>query len=120
MLARTVGESPAEERPVLRAGAVVLDRRRGDDGGGAAAPLTRIEFLLLAALLERAGEVLSRRVLAGAVWGEDLAAEGRPIDESLGRLRRKLRRAAAEAGVPAPIIEVVKGVGYRLVAPPAE
>src|SRR5688500_16806303 len=107
-----------EPRPVvLRVGALALDRRSVVvTVGGAAASLSRTEFVLLAALMERAGEGVSRRALAEAVWGEQLAAEGHVIDQSVYSLRLKLRRAASEAGVPPPTIAWVRGLGYCLTA----
>lgn len=77
--------------------------------------LSRSEFLLLSALMARPDELLSRLDLALAVWGEQLARVGRPIDQHMYRLRAKLQTAAREAGVPAPTIVSVPGFGYRLV-----
>lgn len=78
--------------------------------------LSRSEFLLLAALMGRPDELLSRLDLARAVWGEQLAVVGRPIDQHMYRLRTKLQKAADEAGVAPPSIASVPGFGYRLVA----
>src|SRR5687768_2236467 len=101
----------------LRVGALELDRARHRMTlGGHEVTLSRSEFLLLAALMERPAEMLSRLSLAVAIWGEHLAQSGRPVDQHMYRLRVKLARAAAEAGVPPPIIEVVPNFGYRLVA----
>ena len=103
----------------LRVGALELDHARHRISlGGHEVALSRSEFLLLAALMERPAELLSRLSLAVAIWGEHLAQSGRPVDQHLYRLRVKLARAAAEAGVPAPVIEVVPNFGYRLVAAP--
>ena len=121
MIARTVAVPPEAPRPVLRVGALVLDRRRVRVTlGGAAVALTRTEFLLLAALMARAGESVPRRVLAAAAWDEQPAAQGHAVEAHLSRLRVKLRRAAAAAGAAPPSIEAVRGLGYRLVAPPAD
>ncbi|HXI15825.1 MAG TPA: response regulator transcription factor [Chloroflexota bacterium] len=78
--------------------------------------LSRSEFLLLAALMGRPDELLSRLDLARAVWGEQLAGVGRPIDQHMYRLRTKLQKAADAAGVAPPSIASVPGFGYRLVA----
>ena len=119
MMARPVDESPEEEgreQPaVLRVGALVLDRQRVQVTlGGVAVALTRTEFLFLVALMARAGEVVARPVLVGAAGGAPFAAEGRAVHSHVTRLRAKLRAAAARAGVPPPVIETVRGVGYRL------
>jgi len=78
--------------------------------------LSRSEFLLLAALMSRPDELLSRLDLARAVWGEQLAEVGRPIDQHMYRLRSKLQQAARDAGAPPPSIVSVPGFGYRLIA----
>ena len=76
--------------------------------------LSRSEYLLLSALMGRPDELLSRLELARAVWGEQLAQVGRPIDQHMYRLRSKLQAAASKAGVAAPTIGSVPGFGYRL------
>jgi len=106
--------------PTLRVGALVLDRAQHRITlGDREVALSRSEFLLLAALMERPAQMLSRLSLAIAIWGEHLAQSGRPVDQHLYRLRIKLARAAAEAGVAPPVIEVVPNFGYRLANEPA-
>ncbi len=83
---------------------------------GSSVNLTRSEFLLLETLMRRPDEMLSRSELSIAIWGEHLAADGRPVDQHIYRLRLKLQGAAASAQVPPPLIEPVTGFGYRLVA----
>src|SRR5688500_17425903 len=84
-------------------GALEMDRTRHRITlGDQEVALSRSEFLLLAALMERPTEMLSRLSLAVAIWGERLAQSGRPVDQHLYRLRAKLARAAAAAGVPPP------------------
>ena len=78
--------------------------------------LSRSEYLLLSALMSRPDELLSRLDLARAVWGEQLAQIGRPIDQHMYRLRSKLQAAARSAGVAPPTIASVPGFGYRLLA----
>lgn len=83
--------------------------------GGRDVRLSRSEFLLLGALMSRPDELLSRLDLARAVWGDQLASVGRPIDQHMYRLRAKLQQAADAAGVPVPAIVSVPGFGYRLI-----
>jgi DNA-binding response OmpR family regulator len=78
--------------------------------------LSRSEYLLLGALMGRPDELLSRLDLARAVWGEQLASVGRPIDQHMYRLRSKLQQAARAGGVRPPTIVSVPGFGYRLLA----
>jgi DNA-binding response OmpR family regulator len=76
-------------------------------------PLTRREFGLLAALAEHPGWVYSRDHLLLAVWGIDAERiETRLVDQHIANLRRKLAAAGAES-----LVQTVRGLGYRLVAP---
>lgn len=70
--------------------------------------LTEGEHALLATFVERPGRILSRDVLLDLARGEDAEPYDRAIDIAVSRLRRKL----AEAD-PEPLIETVRGVGYR-------
>jgi len=77
---------------------------------GAELPLTRLEFDLLAQLLNNVGRVLTRERLLEQVWGYDFVGDTRSVDSAVKRLRAKLRAACAEADC----IETVRGVGYRI------
>ena len=72
--------------------------------------LTPIEFRLLATLLERSGEVVTRVELAAEAWGRADLASSRTIDAHLRRLRTKLARGPAWT----PRVVVVHGRGYLL------
>jgi DNA-binding response OmpR family regulator len=110
------GEWTAPAEGSLQVGSLELNRTRHVAAlGGTEIALSRSEFLLLAALMERPGEKLSRLSLAEAIWGERLAAAGRPVDQHVYRLRLKLARASQAVGIPAPAIEVIQNFGYRLV-----
>jgi two-component system OmpR family response regulator len=89
-----------------------MAQRRLRDPSGRPLSLTASEHALLAAFVERPGRVLSRDTLLDAARGVDAAPYDRAIDLSVSRLRRKL----AEAD-PAPLIETVRGVGYRFTPP---
>ena len=69
--------------------------------------LTPKEFLLLEALIEARGRVLSRDQLLDKVWGFDYYGDSRTVDVHIRRLRKKL-------GDWAFLIKTVKGFGYRL------
>ena len=77
--------------------------------GGVWLPLTRYEFGLLAALLERPGRVLSRARLMERVWQDAGESLERTVDAHVKTLRAKLR--AAHAGDP---IETHRGLGYSI------
>ncbi|WP_405794014.1 response regulator transcription factor [Streptomyces sp. NBC_01506] len=78
---------------------------------GAAIQLTRKEFDLLALLAQRPGVVFRREQIISEVWRTSWEGTGRTLEVHVASLRSKLRMPA--------LIETVRGVGYRLVAPTA-
>jgi DNA-binding response OmpR family regulator len=56
------------------------------------------------------GRVLSRTRIIEQIWGDDFAGDTNVIEVYVGYLRRKLERSGAP-----PLIQTVRGVGYRLV-----
>jgi DNA-binding response OmpR family regulator len=77
--------------------------------------LTRVEFDLLASLLENPGRVYTRAQLIDDVWGDGFAITDRTIDSHVKALRRKVVEAGADPG----LIETVRGVGYRVTDAPS-
>lgn len=109
ILALHSGMPERAESATLSAGALVLDRlRRSVTLHGALLALTTREFILLEHLLLSAGEVVSRPALR-QVFGQSQPSEANVVDVHLGALRRKLL-----ASGDAPVIETVRGAGYRL------
>jgi two-component system OmpR family response regulator len=106
--------APAAEATRLQFEGYSLDvtARRLQGADGAEVRLTSGEFRLLRALLDRAGEVLSRDELMNALHGRDSGPFDRAIDVQLGRLRRKL---GDEGGNPR-LIKAVRGEGYLFAA----
>jgi DNA-binding response OmpR family regulator len=76
--------------------------------------LTPTEYRLLASLMARPDEVLSRRDLAQLVWGYQDASIGRSIDVHVHRLRTKLQASQERQGRPGPNVISVRGFGYKL------
>ncbi|MER5492408.1 response regulator transcription factor [Streptomyces sp. LE64] len=76
---------------------------------GAVVQLTRKEFDLLALLAQRPGVVFRREQIISEVWRTSWEGTGRTLEVHVASLRSKLRLPA--------LIETVRGVGYRLVAP---
>lgn len=72
--------------------------------------LTTYEFMLLFALAERAGRVLSRERLVDIVRGSADEAFDRSIDVHISHLRAKL----GDSSRSPRIIKTVRGVGYML------
>jgi len=118
VLRRTAGEPRAASAaaPTARRFAgwqLDVAARRLLDPDGRDVALTTGEFVLLAALVEHAGKVLSRDFLLEQTRGREAGPFDRTIDVQIGRLRKKL-----EANVDEPqIIKSVRGAGYILVAP---
>lgn len=68
------------------------------------------EFELLKILMENKGKVLTRDFLLENVWGYDYAGETRTVDVHVRHLRNKIGDDEAES----PLIETIRGVGYRM------
>lgn len=85
-----------------------VSERRLRDPAGNPLPLSEGEHALLATFVQRPGRILTRDTLLDLARGLDAASYDRAVDVAVSRLRRKL----AEAD-PTPLIETVRGVGYR-------
>ncbi|TXS57237.1 response regulator transcription factor [Streptomyces sp. t39] len=96
----------------LRLGSVVIElSTRQVSVDGSSVQLTRKEFDLLALLAQRPGVVFRREQIISEVWRTSWEGTGRTLEVHVASLRSKLRMPA--------LIETVRGVGYRLVAPGA-
>lgn len=109
------GQAPhAADR--IAVGEIVLDRtarqlwRRGQ-----LVELSPREFDLIVALMEKAGQALSRQELLDRVWGEEWIGNPRTLDVHVRWLREKIED---DSGAPL-YIETVRGHGYRFVDPTA-
>ncbi len=67
------------------------------------------EFKLLRYLMEHAGQVVSRSLLFESVWEYHFDPQTNVIDVHVARLRKKV-----ELDGHAPLLETVRGVGYRM------
>ncbi|NWF81273.1 MAG: response regulator transcription factor [Chloroflexi bacterium] len=100
------------ERPVLQFGAISIDpERREVQHRGAQVELTPREFDLLYAMASHPGRVFTREELLRRVWGPDFAGIDRVVDVHVGTLRRKLE----EDPTGPPLVQTVRGVGYKFV-----
>lgn len=77
--------------------------------GGKVLDLTAKEFLLLAYLARRTGQVLSRTTLAEQVWDMNFSTDSNAVDVAMGRLRKKV-----DDGEAVKLIHTVRGLGYLL------
>ena len=84
---------------------------------GQALDLTRYEYAVLAALLQRPGAILSRAQLMDRGWDDGADSGDRTVDTHVKTLRAKLRAAGAGAGqADADPIRTHRGLGYSLEA----
>jgi two-component system copper resistance phosphate regulon response regulator CusR len=109
-LLRRGASRTAQPLTTMRLGELEVDlARRKATRAGKRLDLTPKEFNLLALLLRRQGEVLSRTVLAEQVWDLNFDSETNVIDVAVRRLRAKL-----DEGFDKPMLHTVRGMGYVL------
>ncbi|WP_172195005.1 response regulator transcription factor [Saccharibacillus qingshengii] len=110
-LRRAYGEYAAgpEEKKVEAAGLTLYPERFVLMQGERTAELSQKESLLLEALLQRAGRVVSRDRLLGLMWEDHHFIDDNTLNVYITRVRKKLKELEAEA-----TIEVVRGAGYLL------
>ncbi len=105
--------SPSAQTPWVVTGAFEIDRDgRRARYGGQRLDLTRYEYGLLEALLERPGAVLSRAQLMDRVWSGALESGDRTVDTHVKTLRAKLRAVGGEPAEAA--VRTHRGIGYSL------
>lgn len=78
--------------------------------GGEQIALTSREFSVLELFVHHPGEVLSKADILGHVWDFDFEGDPNIVEVYVRRLRRKLGCAGQK-----PVIDTVRGAGYRLV-----
>lgn len=106
LVRRGAGERP----PVLEAGPLALDPAEHRVWlRGAPLQLRPREFALLHYLMRRPGEAVSKSDILANVWDEFYEGDPNIIEVYVSYLRRKLAAPAEH-----PIIETVRGIGYRL------
>jgi len=76
--------------------------------------LTHKEAMILKALSERAGEIVTREEILDRVWGYEVFPSTRTIDNFIVRLRKRFER---DPEAPAHF-HTVRGVGYRFTPEP--
>jgi two-component system, OmpR family, alkaline phosphatase synthesis response regulator PhoP len=75
---------------------------------GANIELSPRETAILALLHERAGQVVDRDTILNKCWGLDYFPESRTLDQHIAKLRKRI-----ETNPDRPLIETVRGIGYR-------
>lgn len=108
------GKAPPSD-PVQRVADLELDAvRHRATRGGQHIELSAKEFALLALLIQRVGEVMSRTEIASLVWDIHFDSETNVVDVAIRRLRAKV-----DEPFVTKLIHTVRGVGYVLEARPA-
>ena len=77
--------------------------------GGKAVELSRNELQILACLMVRTGQIVSRADLIDALWDNQIYIDDNTLSVNMTRLRGKL----AEIGLP-DAIKTRRGMGYQL------
>lgn len=83
-----------------------MDVRCGDTS----ISLSATEFRLLQELVDNYAHALTRQHLIDTVWARSAPDTPRVVDTTIQRLRVKL----TAAGVESPVLETLRGIGYRL------
>jgi len=107
---RSLPAAANAEATLLRLGDLELDLvRRRALRAGQRLELTAKEFTLLALLLRRQGEVLSRTEIAEQVWDMNFDSDTNVVEVAVRRLRGKLDVPFERA-----LLHTVRGMGYVL------
>ena len=107
--------SEQESGPLAVGGLCVDPRTREATLDGRPLELTRKEFDLLAHLAARPGTVVTKLELLADVWHLPYGGSDKTVDVHLSWLRRKLGESATQPRY----LHTVRGVGVKLMAPPA-
>jgi DNA-binding response OmpR family regulator len=98
----------------LQVADLLLDRERmRASRAGEPLNLTARELALLELLMSAPGRLFSRERILSSVWGLNEDPLTNVVDVYIRRLRSKI-----DEGRPAPLIQTMRGLGYRLEAPP--
>jgi TolB-like protein/DNA-binding winged helix-turn-helix (wHTH) protein len=109
---------PASSRRQVRTGFFEVDLASGQLlKNGRKLPLQEQPFRVLAMLLERPGEVVTRQELQARLWPADTYVG---FDEGLNTAIRKLRTAFGDSAGNPRFIETLPRRGYRFIAPVTE
>lgn len=110
-LRRAAAPDDGPPMPVFACGELKVDLvRREVFRGGEAVHLTPTEYKLLAALIRKAGKVVTHRQLLHDVWGANYEDQTHYLRVYMGQLRHKLERDPTRPR----LLTTEAGVGYRL------
>ena len=112
LLRRTAGTN--DGGPIVFVDLELNDETHEVRRGGTPIDLTATEFRLMRYLMQNAPRVLSKAQILDHVWNYDFGGEANIVETYVSYLRRKVDTLGP------PLIHTVRGVGYRLSAPPSE
>jgi len=108
ILRRTHGVLPLERK--LHCGPISLDDEIHQvQFNGETIELSPTEYRLLHYLMERAGKVVTKETLLGAIWGIEFETNTSVVDTYISYLRKKLHRNGFEG------IKTIRGFGFQMV-----
>ncbi|MDQ5986548.1 MAG: Transcriptional activator protein CzcR [Syntrophus sp. SKADARSKE-3] len=108
--------STGDQMSLLQVGHLVVNLiTREVKAGKDKIELTAREFSLLELLMRSPGRVFTRTQILEHVWGYDFDPQTNVVDVYVRRLRSKTEREHDE-----PLIDTVRGVGYRMIKPGEE
>ena len=101
---------PDESSEVIQRRMITIDLRRHQVLKGAAeVELTDKEFQILALLMKRSSEVITREDFLKTIWGDEVYITHRTIDIHISALRRKIEDDPEHPS----LIVSIRNVGYR-------
>jgi Tol biopolymer transport system component/DNA-binding winged helix-turn-helix (wHTH) protein len=110
------GPEPVGHRaPIVRFGPFEANLRAETvRSNGSFVPIQQQPFQVLAVLLERPGDVVTREKLRERLWPDDLHVD---FEHSLNTAIKKVRSALEDSPDEPRYVETVRGRGYRFIAP---
>jgi DNA-binding response OmpR family regulator len=110
-LARRGARTTEDEGTAINVGDLAIDYRdRRCTRAGTEVALSRREFDILAALIARRGEAISKEELIDRIWGPDFNGDPNIVEVYVSYLRKKIDLPFGRRS-----LETVRGFGYRLI-----
>src|SRR5262249_7760890 len=111
-------EKTDSTRRLVRFGVFEVDLRAGElRKNGMKMKLQEQPFQILAMLLERPGEIVTREELQQKLWSNDIFVD---FDNSLNKAINKIREAVGDSADNPRFVETMARRGYRFIAPVEE
>jgi two-component system OmpR family response regulator len=110
---RVLARRSKSSAPLARAGSIEINLvQRSATVEGRVIDLLPQEYRLLAYLVRHANTVVTRRMLLENVWDIHFEPHTSVVESHMSRLRAKLK-----FGSESDVIQTIRGVGYKLIAP---